>query len=120
MGNEAATVIRYRDGRTERTGDDVEIDRDGGEIRIGGSEARSVSIDELKAVFFLEGSDDDPRPEQGSLVRVEFEDGEEITGVAPEYNPSRRGFFMYPTDSERISRIFVITSAVQSIEVERF
>ncbi|MGZ8869391.1 MAG: DUF6982 domain-containing protein, partial [Thermoanaerobaculia bacterium] len=49
---------------------------------------------------------------------VEFADGEVIRGTA-HYNPERNGFFLFPADRSKNDRIFVVNSAIVSIEVER-
>ena len=45
-------------------------------------------------------------------------DGEVIRGVA-QYNPERNGFFLFPLDRSKNDRIFVVNSAIVSIEVEK-
>lgn len=120
MSDSTSAVIRYRDGSTEKTEEVVTIDSDDQNILIG-DDRRMVSSEKLKAVFFLgHRSEELDFPGGGTLLTVSFEDGEELRGVAPEYNPSRRGFLLYPTEGDRVSSIFVVTSAVESIEVERF
>lgn len=71
----------------------------------------------LKAVFFplLEGEDPDAT---GSRISVEFSDGEVIRGIA-NYNPERNGFFLFPYNRSKAGRVFVVNSAIVSIEVEK-
>ena len=57
-------------------------------------------------------------PAAGSTIAVEFADGEVIRGVA-HYNPERNGFFLFPHDRSKNDRIFVVNSAIVSIEVEK-
>ncbi len=112
-------VLRYRDGRTERVplgGIDVEqkvvnVTRDGSNAE--------VPFSDLKAVFFPRTNpDEEPDTGTRSTIAVEFADGEVIRGVA-HYNPERNGFFLYPHDRSKNDRIFVVNSAIVSIEVEK-
>jgi hypothetical protein len=54
----------------------------------------------------------------GSLIAVEFADGEVIRGTAT-YNPEASGFFLFPLDRSKNERIFVVRDAIASIEVEK-
>jgi hypothetical protein len=119
MDDQNPVVLRYRDGHTERVGlepfdpqrEVVVVRRDSG--------SAEVPFSVLKAVFF-------PRvtPEEklevptGSTIAVEFTDGEIIRGMA-NYNPERNGFFLVPHDRSKNERIFVVNSAISSIEVEK-
>lgn len=121
--NFSPAVLRYRAGTTEQclASPSVEVDRQ--QIRVvhaGGAE-EDVPFALLKAVFFLPGNSDEPPEEEieGSTLTVEFADGEKIRGKSPEYNPASAGFFLYPADRSRNDRIFVVTSAIVSIDVEK-
>ena len=112
-------VLRYRDGRTERvtlepidpTREMLLIRRDQGPVE--------VPFSELKAVFFPRTVPDSAlEPASGMQIAVEFNDGEVIRGTA-QYNPERNGFFLFPTDRSKNDRIFVVNSAIISIEVEK-
>jgi len=116
---DSQVVLRYRDGRTERAtlaavDPDRElfaVDRDG--------ERDEVPFSEMKAVFFPRTAPEELlEPASGSTIAVEFADGEVIRGVA-HYNPERNGFYLYPTDRSKNERIFVVRSAIVSIEVEK-
>jgi hypothetical protein len=118
--NEPQVVLRYRNGRTERATLD-EIDLEGQLFRVrqddGGDSA--VPFSEIKAVFHPRaGSEDAIEEAAGSMIAVEFADGEIIRGIA-QYNPERNGFFLFPLDRSKNDRIFVVNSAIVSIEVER-
>ena len=82
---------------------------------------RDVAFSELKALFFLR----DPELETphevppGSTLAVEFADGELIRGITGEYNPTASGFYLYPHDRSKNDRVFVVNSAVVSIDVEK-
>jgi hypothetical protein len=118
MGDFQDVVLRYRDGRTERaalapidaTREVLTVQRDG--------EAGEVPFSQLKAVFFLHSDETRIRTASGSTIAVEFSDGEVIRGTA-NYNPERNGFFLYPHDTSKSERIFVVNSAIASIEVEK-
>ena len=84
-----------------------------------GSKAE-VPFGAVKAVFFPQREPDDSiEPAAGSQLSVEFFDGEVIRGIA-QYNPERKGFFLFPVDRSKNDRIFVVNSAITSIEVEKF
>jgi len=112
-------VLRYRDGKTRRAKlVNADVDREVLNIDENGR-ADEVPFGSLKAVFFPQDNPDkQPDPAQGSQLAVEFADGEVIRGVA-QYNPERNGFFLYPLDRSKNDRIFVVNSAIASIEVER-
>lgn len=112
-------VLRFRDGRTERVALDpidptrevVVAHRDDGEAE--------VPFADLKAVFFPRTVPDESlEPASGMRIAVEFNDGEVIRGSA-HYNPERNGFFLFPDDRSKNDRIFVVNSAIVSIEVEK-
>ncbi len=117
--DQSTVVLRYRDGRTERApfaainADEkfVAVTRDG--------ETVNVPFSELKALFFPRTNpDEEPDTATGSTISVEFADGEVIRGIA-HYNPERNGFFLFPHDRSKNDRIFVVNSAIVSIEVEK-
>ena len=111
-------VLRYRDGRTERatlepidpSREVIAVQRDDGPAEI--------PFSELKAIFFPQSSSGALEPATGMQIAVEFNDGEVIRGTA-QYNPERNGFFLFPADRTKNDRIFVVNSAIVSIEVEK-
>lgn len=111
-------VLRFRDGRTERVHISA-IDFEHHRVIAKSAEGASASVafEELKAVFFPK-SQGQVEPASGHTVTVEFADGEVIRGIAT-YNPERNGFFLYPEDRSKNDRIFVVNSAIVSIEVEK-
>lgn len=113
-------VLRYRDGRTERVGlDPIDPAREMLVTRRDGGETAEVPFTQLKAVFFPRTAPDEAlEPASGMRIAVEFNDGEVIRGAA-HYNPERNGFFLYPDDRTKNDRIFVVNSAIVSIEVEK-
>lgn len=113
-------VLRYRDGRTERallepidaTHEVLHVRRDDGELA-------EVPFAALKAVFIPRLVPDEAlEPASGMRIAVEFNDSEVIRGTA-HYNPERNGFFLFPDDRTKNDRIFVVNSAIVSIEVEK-
>lgn len=119
MSDDHKVVLRYRDGRTERvTLDPIDVERQICTVRRDGGEAADVSFVELKAVFFPQTATGPVEQASGSELSVEFADGEVIRGIA-HYNPEKNGFFLFPLDRSKNDRIFVVNSAIVSIEVER-
>jgi hypothetical protein len=112
-------VLRFRDGKTERVRID-EPDIDGQVLHISreSGEKADVPFSQLKAVFFPSHNPMHSYPQDGMAVAVEFADGEVIRGTA-QYNPEKNGFFLYPADRSKSDRIFVVNSAILSIEVEK-
>ena len=111
-------VLRYRDGRTERATLDP-IDPSSEVLTVHRDEGgpAEVPFADLKAVFFPHVREGEPvEPAAGLHIAVEFNDGEIIHGMA-HYNPERNGFFLFPQDRSKNDRIFVVNSAITSIEV---
>jgi hypothetical protein len=119
MDSTTTVVLRYRDGRTERA-TLVETDVDQQIVRVKRDDGTNdnVPFSTLKALFFPRTGDGELEAPSGSTISVEFADGEIIRGVA-QYNPERNGFFLFPPDRNKNDRIFVVNSAIVSIEVER-
>ncbi len=120
-------VLRFRGGQTRtcRSAPQIETERETLTVTLENTSVEDVPFAELKAIFFLrdpnrEEGQDAPKLATGSTLSVEFSDGEVMRGMASEYNPERRGFYLYPLDSGRNERVFVVNSAVVSIEVEKF
>lgn len=116
---DSQVVLRYRDGRTERaTLAAVDAEREVFVVERDGARG-DVPFSEMKAVFFPRTAPEELlEPASGSTIAVEFADGEVIRGIA-QYNPERNGFFLYPHDRGKNERIFVVRSAIVSIEVEK-
>lgn len=115
---EDKVVLRYRDGRTERASlDPIDPAREVLTVRRDDGSIEEVPFSQLKAVFVPRLAADAPElPAAGLSLSVEFSDGEVIIGTA-QYNPEKNGFFLYPQDRSKIDRIFVVNSAITSIEV---
>jgi Family of unknown function (DUF6982) len=89
-----------------------------------------VRMDQLKAVFFVRDLDGKPSRQklrgfldapvetaQGKKVAVRFRDEELLCGYTLSYTPERKGFFVFPADSEgNNQRIYVVTSAAAEIK----
>ena len=90
-------------------------------------EAIEVTVEDLKAVFFVKDFAGDPtynerkhfapgeRP-PGRKVAVKFRDGEMLVGSTMGYEPQRPGFFLIPADPKSNNlRVFVVAKAVSGI-----
>ncbi|HYI09651.1 MAG TPA: hypothetical protein VEK57_11360 [Thermoanaerobaculia bacterium] len=110
-------MLRFRDGRTERaTLDPIDPSREMLTVRHDDGSESDVPFSDLKAVFFPRAvSDELLEPASGMQLAIEFNDGEVIRGTA-HYNPERNGFFLFPDDRSKNDRIFVVNSAIVSIE----
>lgn len=112
-------VLRYRDGRTERALlEPIDATREVVTVRRDDGSTDEVPFSALKAVFIPRtATEDEPlEPASGLQIAIEFNDGEVIRGTA-QYNPERNGFYLFPTDRSKNDRIFVVNSAIVSIEV---
>jgi hypothetical protein len=84
---------------------------------------KKIDIETLKAIFFVkdfEGNKDhkkqykDTLPWGGKKIRVEFTDGEIITGYTSSFSTGRYGFDVIPADTAgNNEKIFVLNSAVK-------
>ncbi len=119
MAERPQVVLRYRDGKTQRaTLVQTDSEREVFAIEEDGK-TTEVPFSSLKAVFFPQPDPEKPaEAAEGSQLAVEFADGEVIRGMA-RYNPERNGFFLFPLDRSKNDRIFVVNSAIMSIEVEK-
>lgn len=111
-------VLRFRDGRTERAMlDPIDPSREVLTVRHDDGTTGEVPFSELKAVFIPRTvPEEELEPAAGLHIAIEFNDGEVIRGLA-HYNPERNGFFLFPQDRSKNDRIFVVNSAITSIEV---
>ena len=112
-------VLRYRDGRTERALlEPIDATREVVTVRRDDGSTDEVPFSALKAVFIPRtGTEDEAlEPASGLQIAIEFNDGEVLRGTA-HYNPERNGFYLCPTDRSKHDRIFVVNSAIVSIEV---
>ncbi|MCP4902145.1 MAG: hypothetical protein GY906_34695 [bacterium] len=130
---QAAVVLRYKDGSVVPCSlvrpfspkeECVEVKtQDGAHLK--------VSIDELKAVFFLKDSrrrgaelhmqvrTEAEAMESSALARVEFFDGEIIRGRIQHYSVADMGFFLYPCSPDTNNEwIFVAAHALTTLDIE--
>lgn len=117
-------VLHYRGGTTERCrmSPQIETERETVTIVRDDDSVTDVPFSRLKALFFLrdESSAPSTAPDDGgSMLVVEFADGEVIRGISSGYNPAKNGFYLYPVDRSKNDKIFVVNSAIVSIDVEK-
>ncbi len=89
-------------------------------------DVEEIDVEKLKAMFFVKDSAgdkdrkdtyDDEIAGGGRKIRVEFIDGEIITGYTLAYSPDRHGFFMTPADVDgNNERIFIVKSATTDVK----
>jgi uncharacterized protein DUF6982 len=98
-------------------------------IAADGSAARKVTLDKLKALFFvkdLQGntehneSKDFPAnasPGLGKRTKVLFKDGETLAGFCNAYQPTQQGFFLFPVDrTANNDRVYILNHAVKDVQ----
>jgi hypothetical protein len=90
------------------------------------SKAISVSLRDLKALFFVRSYEGDRRHREYKLfdrvkvrarkVLIRFSDGEVLVGLTVGYSPDKPGFFVTPADPDSNNlRIYVLNQAVEKI-----
>jgi hypothetical protein len=120
---EQEAVLHFRDGQTLRCGLSELPHEDSSSVRTrSGENEHDVPVEQLKAIFFVR---DEPMNALGAepedlkaALTVEFADGEVIRGRAGHYNPAKAGFYLFPADRSKNERIFVVSSAIVSIDAE--
>ncbi len=127
-------VVRYQDGRINKgVTSDFFPNKDLFHLfpvdALPGTRPVKVSIQELKAVFFVKTFEGNPEYNDkkeleadkagvGRKIRVTFRDGEVLVGTTHGYQPSRPGFFVHPVDSQSNNeRCFVISAATQEVSL---
>jgi hypothetical protein len=90
-------------------------------------EAIEVLMKDLKAIFFVRNFTGDPQYNErkiflegenspGRKLEVTYIDDELLVGSTLGYDPSRKGFFLFPADPESNNiRIYSITSTVKKV-----
>jgi hypothetical protein len=124
-------VARYQDGRVLKgTSLDVDPNRTIFHVRPADGPAVQISLNDLKALFFvrsLEGNPErndesslepgDPRSRGSVIVRLDFADGESITGLTIAWPPRKQFFFVMPVDpASNNIRILVNRDSVTGME----
>lgn len=89
-------------------------------------EVHEVSLEGLKAVFFVKGFEGDSSYEErtdvertgfGKKIQVDFNDGETLIGYCHSFTPGRTGFYVFPADPQSNNdRVFVITAATKDVK----
>ena len=125
-------VAHFKDGRILKgTSLAVDPSKPGFPLRPKTGKAVDVSFKDLKALFFVrsfegdaahndssEPAPGDPRTKGSTLVKLEFDDGEVLTGLVNAYPPIKQFFYMNPADySSNNIRILVNRGAVRSMDV---
>jgi hypothetical protein len=95
-------------------------------IILENGEVAAMSIQNLKAVFFVKDLIGDSSrndeyggdvPGGGRKVKVTFQDGETIIGFTTAYSAARQGWFLVPANDDGNNlRIFVVNTAVADVE----
>jgi len=124
-------VLRYRDGTVVHgvLREPFEPGDQSVEAVTGDGVQETVSLGELKAIFFLKdpkkrriemeygGGEEEEPP--GAPARVVFQDGEIIHGHVETYSLGDGGFFLYPTNkASNNEKIFVVAGALSSLAIE--
>jgi hypothetical protein len=125
-------VVRYQDGRINKgVTNDFSPNKDLFHLHpmdaLPETKPFKVSMQELKAVFFVKTFEGNPKYNDkkelevdktvvGRKIRVIFRDGEVLVGTTQGYQPGRPGFFMHIADSQSNNeRSFVISAATQEV-----
>jgi len=123
----APVVLHLHDGFTQQTLARPRIDeaRKTVTVDLPDHPAAEIAFADLKAIFFLRdfpAAMDEPGNENsyGTVLTIEFRDGERIRALADDYSPERPGFFVYPLDRSKNEKIFVVNTAILSIDIEKF
>ena len=126
-------VVHYKDGTILKgTAADFLPKKPIFHLNIGGmtgQEVKEISVDDLKAVFFVKSFDGHKhydatkdfsvQPVAGKTIKVLFEDGEVILGRSLVINYEHPGFFIVPADpASNNERIFVVFSSLTELEVD--
>jgi hypothetical protein len=116
-------VVRYLDGRLLKGYSRTFLPGRGNVTvlpqPVGGDAGETVSLSQLKAIFFvhdLNGAPADIAPTlacTGRRIAVTFKDGEELRGATLNYTATGPGFFVWPDDPRsNNARVFVVNRAV--------
>lgn len=125
-------VVRYRDGRvikgvTEDFFPNKYVFHIFPVDSPPGSRAQAITLNELKAVFFVRDFTGDPsyqdkkdfesnKPGAGRKIKVVFRDGETLIGMTQGYQQDRPGFFIEPADAQsNIERCFVVAASAKQV-----
>lgn len=124
---ESKLVVRYLDGRVIK-GHTLDFSSTKDSFHVATLDQPEASVEvrlvQIKAVFFVKDfaghREYDERVDYGGgqtiigkKLRVTFNDGEVLTGVAEVYMPNRKGFILFPADkNSNADKVFVVNTAV--------
>jgi len=126
-------VVRYRDGQMMKghttnffpSAPTFMLEPEGA---APGSPPVSVSVRELKAVFFVKDFAGQKghvkrnafaghQPYEGRRIKVTFTDGETMLGATPQYDGRALGFFVFPADMDaNTTKAFIVNGAIRAVE----
>jgi hypothetical protein len=120
-------VVRFKDGSVSKgKTSDFFPNKTQFHLEAVDGEIAQISIEELKAVFFVKDLDGNKSHKDnyidgvaggGRKIKVVFSDGETVIGYTLGYSPDRLGFYVTPADLQgNNDRIFVVKSATREIE----
>ncbi|QXE92722.1 DUF6982 domain-containing protein [Geomonas subterranea] len=124
----AKIVVRYADGKVVKgTTGDLAANK----MLFHLTEAETgkqyeVSVDSLKAIFFVKSFQGDPQYQErldvervglGKKIKVSFKDGETLVGYTQGFSPARATFIVFPCDPDSNNeKVFVVTAAAAKVE----
>ena len=119
-------VAKFKDGSMKKGfAIDFYPDKTPLKLHLLNNSIETIEMEDLKAVFFVKSFQgnkshikkyQDPNPWTEKKIRVDFTDGESITGHTMHYSLGHHGFFLIPADrGNNNEEIFVITSATKQI-----
>ena len=125
-------VVRYQDGRiskgvTNNFSSNKEFFHLTSVNALPGTKPTKVSIQDLKAVFFVKTFGGNPEYKDKNQfnsviiamqrkIKVTFKDGEVLMGTSYDYKPGSFGFFIFPADSQsNIERCFIISASTKEV-----
>lgn len=116
---ERRVVVHLLDGQVRR-GTVKDLNLMSGTVPLlsaGGVE--NISVDRLKAIFFLLEPGAAKPATTGQKVRLTFQDGRQVVGFSADYQTGDPGFFLIPAELKtNTERIFVFNWSVYSIAEE--
>lgn len=121
-------VVKFKDGTVSKgRTSDFFPNKTQFHLEAGDGEIVEISIEVLKAVFFVKDLDGNKNHKDnyidevaggGRKIKVAFLDGEMVIGYTLGYSPDRQGFYVTPADLQgNNERIFVVKSATREIEL---
>ncbi len=125
-------IASYLDGRMVKgTTNNVWPNSDIFHILLHGSPPSSqpqpITVDDLKALFVVKDLNGDPKRTKkkhfdaddkayGQKLAITFHDGETFEGSTMDYDPSTKGFFLFPADHDgNNEKVFVVNSSVTKV-----